>query len=552
MLTLKTKLGDLLISKGLVTAAEFDSCLDESKHTGIRVGEVLIQKGYLTEDQVYRAISEQQGLDFIDLNDSGIDTKIASKVNISILTKYSALPIDEDDVHVIFTFKDPLDLTAQDAVQRLFPKKMLKIVGSNPSLVEKYLKQYEINESIKDITNDIKKEIAHDTSINSDASAVYKLIQVIVQTAVYSRASDIHIEPTEKSCIVRARIDGILKEIFSFEQEIYPPLGSRIKLMGHLDIAEKRKPQDGRFSLNVNKKDYDFRLSTLPTTHGESLVLRILDETKVLINLEDLGMRKENFRRFNASLKSAHGIILLTGPTGSGKTTTLYAALNAIKGVDKKIITVEDPVEYSVGMVQQVQVNEKAGLHFSTVLRSILRQDPDIIMIGEIRDKETLKIAVQSALTGHLVLSTLHTNDALGAITRMVDMGIEPYLVAPSLIAVEGQRLVRKLCPHCKEAYMPSASAISTIEQYLPESPIFFKPIGCEKCSNTGYLGREMISEVLTINDELSAAITKGATKQELEAIAKADGFESLFQDGINRVATGITSLEEVYRVSRL
>lgn len=552
MLTLKTKLGDLLISKGLVTAAEFDSCLDESKHTGIRVGEVLIQKGYLTEDQVYRAISEQQGLDFIDLNDSGIDTKIASKVNISILTKYSALPIDEDDVHVIFTFKDPLDLTAQDAVQRLFPKKMLKIVGSNPSLVEKYLKQYEINESIKDITNDIKKEIAHDTSINSDASAVYKLIQVIVQTAVYSRASDIHIEPTEKSCIVRARIDGILKEIFSFEQEIYPPLGSRIKLMGHLDIAEKRKPQDGRFSLNVNKKDYDFRLSTLPTTHGESLVLRILDKTKVLINLEDLGMRKENFRRFNASLKSAHGIILLTGPTGSGKTTTLYAALNAIKGVDKKIITVEDPVEYSVGMVQQVQVNEKAGLHFSTVLRSILRQDPDIIMIGEIRDKETLKIAVQSALTGHLVLSTLHTNDALGAITRMVDMGIEPYLVAPSLIAVEGQRLVRKLCPHCKEAYMPSASAISTIEQYLPESPIFFKPIGCEKCSNTGYLGREMISEVLSINDELSAAITKGATKQELEAIAKADGFESLFQDGINRVATGITSLEEVYRVSRL
>ena len=552
MLTLKTKLGDLLISKGLLTAAEFDSCLEESKLTGIRVGEVLIQKGYLTEDQVYRAISEQQGLDFIDLNERGIDTKIASKVNISMLMKHSAIPIDEDDVNVIFTFKDPLDLTAQDIIQRLFPKKMLKIVGSNPSLVDKYLKQYEVNESIKDITNDIKKEIAHDTQISSDASAVYKLIQVIIQTAVYARASDIHIEPTEKSCIVRARIDGILKEIFSFENEIYPPLGSRIKLMGHLDIAEKRKPQDGRFSLSVNKKDYDFRLSTLPTTHGESLVLRILDKTKVLINLEDLGMRKENFRRFNTSLKSAHGIILLTGPTGSGKTTTLYAALNAIKGVDRKIITVEDPVEYAVGMVQQVQVNEKAGLHFSTVLRSILRQDPDIIMIGEIRDKETLKIAVQSALTGHLVLSTLHTNDALGAITRMVDMGIEPYLVAPSLIAVEGQRLVRKLCPFCKEAYIPSLSAISNIEQYLPENPIFFKPIGCEKCSNTGYLGREMISEVLTVGDELSVAITKGATKQELEAIAKKDGFESLFQDGINRAAVGITSLEEVYRVSRL
>ena len=524
MLTLKTKLGDLLISKGLVTAAEFDSCLDESKHTGIRVGEVLIQKGYLTEDQVYRAISEQQGLDFIDLNDSGIDTKIASKVNISILTKYSALPIDEDDVHVIFTFKDPLDLTAQDAVQRLFPKKMLKIVGSNPSLVEKYLKQYEINESIKDITNDIKKEIAHDSSINSDASAVYKLIQVIVQTAVYSRASDIHIEPTEKSCIVRARIDGILKEIFSFEQEIYPPLGSRIKLMGHLDIAEKRKPQDGRFSLNVNKKDYDFRLSTLPTTHGESLVLRILDETKVLINLEDLGMRKENFRRFNASLKSAHGIILLTGPTGSGKTTTLYAALNAIKGVDKKIITVEDPVEYELPHIGQTQVNSKIDLTFASALRAILRQDPDVIMIGEIRDQETAQIAIQASLTGHLVLATLHTNDASSAITRLMDMGVEPALLASSLMGVLAQRLVRKWCTHCHGS-------------------------GCSVCHQSGYNGRTGIFELLTVDKKTRQLIHDRRPEEEIRSYALSQGMTLLHADALRLVERGITSEEEVLRI---
>ncbi len=555
MLTQKIKLGDLLVSKGLMSQEEFDSCLEESKQSNIRVGEILIDRGYLNEDQVFRVLSEQLGLDFIDLNAVDIDTKMAVKVGAQTLKKYGAFPVLEDELNIIFTFKDPLDMTGQDAIQRVFPKKILKIVGSNPSLLEKYLRQFEVNESIRDLTVEIRKEIAQTTNAEaSEVSGILKLINVIVESAIYARSSDIHIEPTEKSCIVRTRIDGILKESFTFDADIYPPLASRIKLLGNLDIAEKRKPQDGRFSLMSGNKEYDFRLSTLPTTYGESIVMRILDKTKVLINLEDLGMFKTNFRELSQALKAPYGIILVTGPTGSGKTTTLYAALNAVKGVDKKIITVEDPVEYRINLVQQVQVHDRAGLTFASALRSILRQDPDIIMIGEIRDQETLKIAVQAALTGHLVLSTLHTNDALSAITRMVDMGIEPYLVGPSLIAVEGQRLIRKICPYCRTEAVVTPAMLKPIEHLIPDPDdiTFFKATGCERCAGTGYLGREMISEVLTITDDMATAIARNASKHELQEMALANGFETMLYDGVRRAVSGITTLEEVYRVARL
>lgn len=556
MLVQKVKLGDLLLSKGLVSQDEFDSCLEESKNTGIRVGQVLADRGYLTEDQVFRVLSEQQGLEFSDLNGIDTDSKIAAKVGAQTLKKYGAFPIREDELNVVFTFKDPLDLTGQDAIQRLFPKKILKVVGSNPTLLEKYIRQYEINESIRELTAEIRKEISQSTAADaSEASGILKLINVIVESAIYARGSDIHIEPTEKNCIVRTRIDGILKESFAFDADIYPPLASRIKLLGNIDIAEKRKPQDGRFSLASGAKEYDFRLSTLPTTYGESIVMRILDKAKVLINLEDLGMFKTNFRKFQSALKTPYGIILVTGPTGSGKTTTLYAALNAIKGVDKKIITVEDPVEYKINMVQQVQVHERAGLSFASALRSILRQDPDIVMIGEIRDQETLRIAVQAALTGHLVLSTLHTNDALSAVTRMVDMGIEPYLVGPALIAVEAQRLIRKLCPYCRAEAVITPSVLKPIEHILGgahDDFTFFKAVGCDKCANTGYLGREMITEVLTINDEMGEAIARNVSKHELAKLATDSGFETMLYDGVRRAVSGITTLEEVYRVARL
>lgn len=553
MITKKRKLGDLLVEKGLISNAELESCLEESIGSGVRIGQTLIDRGYLSEDQVLRAVCEQQGFEYIDLDGIDTDFKITAKVTGQTLKKYGAFPIREDELNIVFTFKDPLDLRAQDAIQRLFLKKILKVVGSNPTLLEKYIRQYEINESIKELTAEIKREIAQSTSGDgSETSSILKLINIITESAIYARGSDIHIEPTEKNCVVRTRIDGILKESFVFDADIYPPLCSRIKLLGSIDIAEKRKPQDGRFSLVISEKEYDFRLSTLPTTYGESMAMRILDKTRTLVNLEDLGMYKYDFRKFSSAIKVPYGIILVTGPTGSGKTTTLYAALNAIKGVERKIITIEDPVEYKINMVQQAQVNEKAGLTFASALRSILRQDPDVIMVGEIRDQETLRIAVQAALTGHLVLSTLHTNDSISAITRMVDMGIEPYLVGPSLIAVEAQRLVRKLCPHCKIPTTPSNSILKKVESILPSEYTFYKSIGCEKCTNTGYFGREMITEVLDVNDDMATMIASGASKHDIEQVAKKSGFETMLVDSVRKAALGITTLDEVYRVARL
>ena len=376
-------------------------------------------------------------------------------------------------------------------------------------------------------------------------------MRLFLKTSILARASDIHIEPTENNCIVRSRIDGMLTETFIFDKDIYPPLASRMKLLSNMDIAEKRKPQDGRFSATILGKEYDFRISALPTINGESIVIRVLDKSKVMIKIEDLGMQPETYAKFSQAMRTPYGIIFVTGPTGSGKTTTLYAALNAIKSVQSKIITVEDPVEYQLNLTQQVQVNEKANLTFASALRSILRQDPDIIMIGEVRDTETLKIAVQAALTGHLVFTTLHTNDALSAVTRIVDMGIEPYLISGSLIAIEAQRLVRKLCPHCKTTYTLPKTAYDEIKAMLPENYQFYKNNGCEKCSQTGYLGREMISEILPISEKISSMIAQGASKSDIKEQAIQEGFVDMYHDGIIRAANGITSLDEIARVAK-
>ena len=344
----------------------------------------------------------------------------------------------------------------------------------------------------------------------------------------------------------------MLAELFIFDKDLFPPLVSRMKLLSNMDIAERRKPQDGRFSAQVAGKEYDFRISTLPILHGESIVLRILDKSKVLISLENLGMHPNTFDKFNKAMKAPYGIILVTGPTGSGKTTTLYAALNDIKSVETKIITVEDPVEYQLNMIQQVHVNEKVGLTFASALRSILRQDPDIIMIGEIRDQETLRIAIQAALTGHLVFSTLHTNDAISAVTRIADMGIEPYLISGALVAIEAQRLVRKLCPNCKQKTVLPSNLQEQFQDFLPQDYQFYKHVGCDQCSQTGYVGREMISEVLPISDRISAMIANGTTKEDIKKVAYEEHFIDMFKDGIIRAARGVTTIDEIFRVAKV
>ncbi len=548
----KTSLGELLVSEGFFTKEDL-----------LLLSIEFLKKGYLTLEEInnYLSISTEEflqelaknlKLEYVDLDSVDIDYGMLSKLPFEKLKKFGALPIKQDEINIYIALVNPMDLNAQEGIQRIFPRKLVKYVIAEPLLIEKYLNKADMTESIKGLIGDIRKELTSSAAENpQELSSILKLIEIILKTAILAGASDIHIEPTENNCIIRARIDGMLSETFIFDKDIYPPLASRMKLLSNMDIAEKRKPQDGRFSATILSKEYDFRISTLPVLNGESIVIRILDKSKVMIKLEELGMHEENFGKFNKAMHAPYGIIFVTGPTGSGKTTTLYAALNAIKSVQTKIITVEDPVEYQLNLTQQVQVNLKAGLTFASALKSILRQDPDIIMIGEVRDKETLKIAVQAALTGHLVFSTLHTNDSVSAITRVMDMGIEPYLLSGSLVAIEAQRLVRKLCSHCKKKITLPSATLKRIEEYLPSNYQFYKHVGCEKCAQTGFKGREMLSEILLVSENLSSMIAAGESKKNLLTQAKAEGFTDMFSDGVIRAANGITTLDEIMRVAK-
>ena len=510
--------------------------------------------GYFALDRVgfLKYFAQHFKFEYSSLDESSIDYNLARKIPSAQLKHLGALPLKEDEVNVYVAFRDLFDVEVQDQIANIFNRKILKVVVCDTTKLDKVLSKMELNESVSSLIAQIRQEISStSTDDGGESSGILRLIETILKTAISSRASDIHIESSEKNCIVRCRIDGMLAEIFVLDKDIYPPLISRLKMLSNLDIAEHRKPQDGRFSVQVLGRDYDFRISTLPVIHGESVVMRILDKSKAIIKLSELGMLEDNLAKFSRLTRTPYGMILVTGPTGSGKTTTLYAALNDIKSVEKKMITVEDPVEYQMDMIQQVHVNEKAGLTFASSLRSILRQDPDIVMIGEIRDQETLRIAIQSALTGHLVFSTLHTNDAISAVARVVEMGIEPYLVSGSLIGVEAQRLVRKLCPHCKQKITLTPMQLDHIIHLIPDDFTFYAPVGCEKCSQTGYLGREMISEILPISDKISSLIAKNATKEELTSTALAEGFKDFFTDGIRRAAMRITSIPEVYRVAK-
>jgi len=403
-------------------------------------------------------------------------------------------------------------------------------------------------ENLSDILESIKKQNISNYIDSSKRSGVDRLILLIFERAVELRASDIHIEPFDEYAIVRFRIDGALVEDLRFDLEVYLPLVSKVKILSGIDIAERRKAQDGRMDMYVLETDLDFRVSTLPTMNGESIAIRILDKKKAKMSLDGLGMSEKNLAKLIHIIQAPYGMVLLTGPTGSGKTTTLYALLNFIKSNDKKIITVEDPVEYKMSRIQQVQANDKAGLGFANALRFILRQDPDIIMIGEIRDEETMKIAIQASLTGHLVFSTLHTNDALSTIDRMLDMGVESYLVGSSVRAIISQRLLRCLCEECKQS-IPVGSLSLALREYFDEFDTIYAPHGCLKCRNTGYYGREMICEILNISHKLATLIAKDAQKNKIISQAKEDGFRTLFEDGIDVVKSGKTSVEELLRV---
>lgn len=571
---------DQLIKGGYISQ-EISEEIKEKMEIGLTLGEVLIADNYISNENLalvlvnfyknkrisvheintkfiitnltfFKAVAQQMKLEYVDLDNYDIDYKLTEKFKASVLGKLGAIPLKRDQVNIYVVFVDPFDMVAKDNLQRSFNQFILKQVIADPLQVKRYISDLELQKNVKNMVATIKDELAGATGGGEEGSSgILSLIDLIIKTAVEKKTSDIHIEATETNCVVRCRIDGMLAEVFVFEKEIFPALASRMKLLSNLDISERRKPQDGRFSMTINDKPFDFRVSTLPIIDGESIVSRILDKSKVVLSLEGLGMHPETFKRFTDALKAPYGIILVTGPTGSGKTTTLYGALNEVKAPDTKIITVEDPVEYQLDLIQQVYVNEKVGLSFAAALRSILRQDPDIIMVGEIRDQETLRIAIQAALTGHLVLSTLHTNDALSAVSRILDMGIESYLISGAVVAIEAQRLIRRLCPHCKQPTLIDGEALEAIRKYLPAKYQFYKPMGCDKCSNTGYAGREMISEVLTISDKISRMIASNASKEEMTKVAYEEGFIDMFHDGIIRAARGSTSVEEVYRVAK-
>ncbi len=556
MIAKKVRLGDLLIEEGLITKERLEHALKIQKELNYtkKLGEILIEEGFVTQKDLLKALSKQLNIEFVDLYGVNIDfDKLVSKFPFNVLKAANAIPFEEDEDFLYVATSDPLNYEALEHLERTISLKPIKLYMALQEDIDVIFHRIDILKQTKEIVEEVKRELRTEgLKKEGEKSAVMKLILLIIKDAILKRASDIHVEPDEREVIVRARIDGVLHESFVFDLEIYSALSSRIKLLGNLDISEKRVPQDGRFSLQLEGKIYDFRLSATPTIYGESLVMRILDREKVLLRLEELGFEDDNLKTFIDLIYSPHGILLITGPTGSGKTTTLYAALNEIKNITNKVMTAEDPVEYRLPLVQQMQVNEKIGLTFAVAVKSFLRQDPNIILIGEVRDFETLDAAAQAALTGHLVFTTLHTNDAPGAIPRMVQMGLKPYLIADALVGVVAQRLVRKICPYCKTEVKPPVKLLEKVKKYIPENAIFYSGKGCSKCDFTGYYDRTMISEILVIDDMLAKLISENANKVEIMEYAQKNRFYTpMIADGIKKVLKGITTLEEVLRVAK-
>jgi len=553
MIRKSVRLGDLLVEEGLITNDQLMHVLKLQKESSFakKMGEIMIDEGYITQKQMSLLLSKQLEVDFIDLFGEKINFENLANYPYTLLENAKAIPFKEDDDYIYIATSDPLNYDALEALERSIATKPISLRLTPEDDVRRIFQRLEIIKNTRSIVAEVKKEI-HTEGIKSesDESAIMRLITLSIKDAIYRKGSDLHIEPSANDMSVRVRVDGVLHESFVFDMEIYHALVSRIKILGHLDISEKRKAQDGRFSMQIAEGSYDFRLSTTPTLYGESVVMRILDQQKILLKLEDLGFMDENLEVFSDIIHSPYGILLITGPTGSGKTTTLYAALNEIKNIQNKVLTIEDPIEYQLPLVQQVQVNEKVGFTFFSALKSFLRQDPDIIMVGEIRDTETLGAAAQASLTGHLVFSTLHTNNAASAISRMSQMGLENYLIADSVLGIVAQRLVRKICVHCKQEVKPHKDLLAKVEEHISASTLFYKGKGCSQCDFTGYSGRIMISEILVITEEISKMIAIGATNYDIAHYAEEhDNFKPMFFDGLKKATMGITTLDDVLRV---
>lgn len=582
MAAMPMRIGEILIVEGLITPEQLDTALKEG---GRRVGKTLVKLGYVTEEDIAKALAHQFNVNVISLKDIKLSPSVISVIPETLARKHGAIPILREGDTLTVAVADPLNVLTVDELQRLTRLKISLVVATESEILKAIDRHYVTAKGIEDMIKeeDLKRfELlegeteAPDKLLRiADEASIVSLVNAVIVQAVESRASDIHIEPELDTLRVRFRVDGILHDAANLSIALHPAITSRIKILDSMDIAEKRRPQDGRFLMRLGgrgvddvrissikfqpstwrymrragDKEIDVRVSTLPTTYGEKVELRLLDKGSMLTDLDELSPSADSIELMRSLLNRPYGMLLVTGPTGSGKTTTIYSMLNQLNAVEKNIVTIEDPVEYQIEKINQVQVNPKAGLDFANALRHILRQDPDIIMIGEIRDRETAEIAIHAALTGHLVLSTLHTTDAAGAIGRLIDMGVEPFLVSSAVIGIISQRLVRKICSDCKESYKPDKAVLD--EFGLPPTTLFYRGTGCKTCKGEGYKGRTSIIEVLRMGKTLRELTFEKADSVTIRAKMAETGFPSLRAVGVKAAVTGVTTIEEVIRVTQ-
>ncbi len=558
------RLGQILVDRGVLDEERLEIALEEHASSGKRLCDILVESKQATLEQVTDALAHQHGLAYLRLSEYEIDPEIIQSISEELARKYRIIPVDRTNNTLTVALSDPANIFLLDDIKLRTKMDIIPLISLQEDIdaaIEKYygehdalgnmMKDFDDSEEVELLQK--KEEDENDGLDSTEGDApVVKLVNMIVAEAVKTRTSDIHLEPDEKEIRLRYRIDGVLKEMPAPPKRMQNALISRIKIMSELDISEKRKPQDGRFKIRHGGKSVDFRVSCLPTVHGEKIVMRLLDKSNLNLDLTSLGFEKESMAKFERAIRRPFGMILVTGPTGSGKSTTLYSALSTINTPDKNIVTVEDPVEYQVRGINQVQARPDIGFTFAEGLKSILRQDPDVVMVGEIRDFETAEIAIKAALTGHLVLSTLHTNDAPSTTTRLIDMGVEPFLVTASVILVIAQRLVRRICPTCKKAYKPEPELLQQlgIRPKPGRELVFYEGEGCPACSDTGYRGRLALYEVMEMDDHISHCVMTGMHAKDLKKEARKQGMLSLRDSGIRKVLAGLTTVKEVLSVT--
>jgi type IV pilus assembly protein PilB len=578
----KKRLGEMLVAAGLIQDVQLRKVLDEQKKRGGRVGELLVELRLITENDLAVFLARQLGLPFVDLDKHLVDREAVKLIPIELARRLSAIPLLKDEASLEVAMADPLDIFGLDDIRRAAGVEIRQAVAARSGVQRAIDRYYSMAPVIEAATMDFSGSAIGSTvefgeeaaipDVVSEDSPVVKLVNMVIAQAILDRASDIHISPEANEIKIRYRIDGVLREVRTVPREMHAPIVSRIKILANMDIAEKRVPQDGRFQVQVSHTDsgpvvtsvfrerqvlritgdaaVDIRVSTLPVIQGETVVMRLLSREHLITNLDGLGFNIEMLDRYRKMILRPYGMVLVTGPTGSGKTTTLYASLQSLDRKSHHVVTIEDPVEYQVNDVNQLQVNAKAGVTFANGLRSILRQDPDIIMVGEIRDRETAEIAVHAALTGHLVFSTLHTNNAAGAVTRLIDMGIEPFLISSSVVGIIGQRLVRKICDHCRKAYHAPGDLLRSLGM-PPGLVTFYRGEGCKACNNTGYQSRIGLYEFMEISEAIRGLITAKASTSALQSSAGQAGFKTIRQEGLRKAVAGTTTVEEVLRVTQ-